>query len=136
MNPKRRLGSCDLNKLLSRVSTGIVDDPQVFYVSSSGTTQYLEDDDSETLPEDIWIYNGDSSDCYLQECYFMAAGCSGNDLATIGPLSFSSTYQVIVDVSQVHAMQEYCLKCKFTNQANGNGGVEYKLIDNQFVIVA
>ena len=80
MNPKRRLGSCDDYKLYHYKESwgGIADVPKVFYVSSSGITQYLENDDGDTLPEDIWIYNGDSGDCHLQECYFMAAGCSGS----------------------------------------------------------
>ena len=77
MNPRRQLGSCSLNDLRSRTSTGIADDPQVLFVSSSETTQYLENDDGDTLPEDIWIRNVDN-DCHLHECYFMAAGCGGS----------------------------------------------------------
>jgi len=61
---------------------------------------------------------------------FKAAGCTGSDLTTIGPLTFSATYEVVVDVSTTHTIQEYCLKCKFRQNGNGaSNNVEYEEID-------
>lgn len=86
--------------------------------------------------EDIFVANTDSpGDCTFNECYFLAAGCTGSDLATIGPLSFdATTFEILVDVSTTHAIQEYCLKCKFLG--NGNGNTKYESIDGQFITVA
>ena len=131
INPRRQLGACNNGDLdtITSASGGVGDVAQSFTELNDGNTYYIENADGATDIEDIWVSNVNPTRCLFNSCTFGVSGACGTAITDPNfPLSFSASYEIIVDRSAGYTQSSYCLRCIWDKV--GTGAVITHDVDN------